>query len=112
VAAATEKVPGEVKRELVGPDVVDGRAVTKYRVVFTARAGEGSVLQWVDDASKIPLKTSAEDGSWSMEYKNLRIEQQDASLFEVPAGYKKFAMPNMAAMMRGAQQQKNAGEYR
>jgi hypothetical protein len=39
------------------------------------------------------LKTQAEDGSWIMEYRNIRQEAPSASLFEIPQGYQKLAMP-------------------
>jgi len=108
VAGATEKMPGEVERTSLGPDMVSGRKATKYRIVYSAPAGQASVIQWVDDESKIPVKTAAEDGSWMMEYRNLKVGPQDASVFEVPPGYKKFSLPNMADMMRATQQQMKA----
>lgn len=85
-AGATEKMPGEIKRKLIGQDNVSGRAASKYRVVYTSKVGEAAVLQWVDKASGIPVKTTSEDGSWAEEYRNLSVGAQDASLFEVPPG--------------------------
>ena len=104
--AAAEKVPGELSRTLVGLDTVDGKTVNKYRVTYTSSAGESSMLQWVDSAMNIPVKTAAEDGSWSVEYRNITMGAQPDSVFELPTGYKKFAMPDMKEMMRSAQQER------
>ena len=44
-----------------------------------------------------PVKTAAADGSWTVEYKNIDRGSQADSLFEVPAGFQKTAMPGMGA---------------
>lgn len=105
VAGATEKMPGEVERVALGPDTLDGRAVSKYRVTYASREGRATMIQWVDNDTSIPIKSAAENGSWTMEYRNLQTGAQDPSIFEIPAGYKKFAMPNMNDMMRAAGRQ-------
>lgn len=104
IPSATEKMPGEIERKLLGTDTVDGKAVEKYRVRYTSNGMEASVLQWIDPKTKIPLKTASEDGRWVTEYKNLVVGPQPEGLFNVPAGYKKFAMPDTKEMMRAAQQ--------
>lgn len=102
VAGAMEKMPGEIERRSLGPDTIDGKSVTKYRITYTADGRKAVILQWIDESSGIPLRTASEDERWSMEYKNLRIGAPDESLFEVPAGYNKFAMPNMNEIMQAA----------
>ena len=104
IAGATEKMPGEIERTLVGHDTIDDRAADKYRIVYTSNEARATVFQWVESASGIPLKTEAMDGSWSMEYKNLVIGAQSDSLFEIPAGYAKFVMPKMADVIRAAEE--------
>lgn len=105
VAATAEKAPGELSRTLVGSDTVDGKAVKKYLIRYKTMQGESTMLQWIDPAINIPVKTAAEDGSWSMEYRNISVGAQPDSVFEVPAGYKKFAMPDVKEMMRSMQRQ-------
>jgi len=104
VAAATDKIPGELERNPVGRDTVDGRISDKYRVVYIEKGRETVVFQWIDTASGIPIKTASEDGSWSVEYNNLVVGKQPDSLFEVPPQYAKMGMPNMADMMAAAKQ--------
>jgi hypothetical protein len=100
IAGATEKMPGEIERTFLGEESVNGRNARKYRVTYSTAGRRDTVLQWVDIQSGIPVKTSAEDGSWSVEYKNLRVGPQDTALFEMPQGYTKFEVPNMADMMK------------
>lgn len=101
--AATEKVPGEIERTFIGPDTLDGKTVKKYRIRYASDGRETVALQWMDPAINIPVKTAAEDGSWSMEYKNISLAAQPGSLFEVPAGCQKLAIPSVDEMMRAAQ---------
>lgn len=104
LAGTAEKMPGEIERVFLGDERVDGRPAKKYRIVYKSAMGRASVVQWVDNASGIPVKTESEDGSWTMEYKNLKLGVPDDSLFEIPSGYKKFAMPSMEDIMRAARQ--------
>jgi len=103
VVVAAEKVPGEIERTSLGSDTIDGRPANKYKIAYTSKGERAEVFQWVDSASGIPVKTVSMDGNWSMEYKNLSTGAQDASLFEIPAGYNKFSIPNMADMARAMQ---------
>jgi len=91
VIGSTMDMPGEVERKLLGPDTVDGKSVDKYRVVYAEQGKNSVVYQWIDPRLKIPIKTVAEDGSWSMEYKNINTGAQPDSLFELPEGYQKFS---------------------
>lgn len=96
--ATKEKIEGEIERTLIGPDVVDGKPAKKYRVTYENDGIKATVLQWMRDGVAIPVKTASEDGSWSMEYKNLVMGAQPADLFEVPGDYQKFSYGNMASM--------------
>lgn len=105
VTATSEKVSGEIERKLIGQETVDGKMTTKYRVTYEAEGVKETIFQWIDNASRIPVKTAAVDGSWMMEYKNLKIGAQPDSLFEIPAEYQKFSyeMPSMEGILQGAE---------
>ncbi len=92
VPATSEKYPGEIERTLMGKETVDGRATDKYRVVYTAAGVKTTIFQWFAPDIGLPVKTAAEDGSWTMEYKNIKTGTQPDSLFEIPAGYSKMSM--------------------
>jgi hypothetical protein len=104
--SVSDKVDGEISRTAEGREKINGMACTKYRVEFESRGIKTAIFQWIDDSHHVPVKTAAIDGSWSSEFKDIRIGPQDPALFEIPAGYKKFAVPTMddiSAMMRDAE---------
>ena len=45
IAGATEKMPGEIERALVGHDTIDGRAADKYRIGYTSNEARATELQ-------------------------------------------------------------------
>ncbi len=96
--ATEEKVRGEVSRKLVGNDTVDGRTAKKYEVTYKDGERTSKMYQWIAPDIKFPIKTAAIDGSWTMEYRNIKMGSQPDSLFEVPAGYKKMTMPAIPGM--------------
>lgn len=96
--ATEEKVRGEVSRKLIGNGTVDGRAAKKYEVTYKDGERTSKMYQWMASDIKFPVKTAAIDGSWTVEYRNIKMGGQPDSLFEVPAGYKKMAMPSMPGM--------------
>lgn len=97
IAALTDKMPGEVERKRLGIETVDGKKTEKYRIVYTVENKREAIFQWVDTDLGFPIKTAAEDGSWTTEFKNLKIGKQPDTLFEIPAGYQKmsFGIPSI-----------------
>ena len=94
----SEKFPDEVERKLVGQEKIDGRATDKYLIKIKSEKRTEQVYQWVCKSIKLPIKTAALSGSWSMEFKNIKIGKQSPGLFEVPAGDSKFNMGNFMKM--------------
>ena len=90
------KMPGEIERKKVGSQKVSGIMCDKYKVTFKfyEKAPSQIVYQWLS-RDNIPVKTVAADGSFSSLYKNIKRGKQPASLFKLPAGYKKFEIPEM-----------------
>lgn len=99
----SQKVEGELERVPLGKDTVDGRAADKYKVSYEIEGIKNEMYQWIESGSNLPLKSAALDGSWSVEYRNIKTGPQPDSLFEVPPGYKKFSMemPDIENMMKG-----------
>jgi hypothetical protein len=91
IAATTEKMPGEIERQFMALEIIEGRMAKKYKIVYEYNGNRTAILQWIIQDLGIPAKTAAEDGSWTMEYKNIKMGKQSDVLFEVPAGYKKFS---------------------
>jgi outer membrane lipoprotein-sorting protein len=88
-----EKFEGEIERKYIGDETIDGHPTKKYLVKYKVKDNEQQVYQWMATDINFPIKTSAVDGSWSHEYKNIKMEAPDDSLFELPAGYTKIQMP-------------------
>jgi hypothetical protein len=80
---------GEIERVAMGTEAVDGAPAEKFKVTYAEKGKNVSVYQWLR-AGQIPVKVEAVDGSWGMEYKNLKTGPQSGNLFEPPADYQKF----------------------
>ncbi len=78
----------------VGSETVNGRSTVKYE--GTNSKGETGYF-WIDPKLRFPVKWQSKDNK-SGELRNIQEGSQPASLFEIPAGYKKFEMPNMGNM--------------
>lgn len=98
---ASKEFAGETERQSLGKETVNGQSAEKFKVTYTENGKQESLYQWITDA-QIPIKTEAVDGSWSMEYQNLKVAAQPADLFEPPADYQKMSMPSFdAGMLKG-----------
>ncbi len=90
--AIEERQAAEGERRFLGSDIIDGRYTRKYEVTPNGAGKDGPFYQWIAEDINFPLKTMAADGSWCIEYSNLRTSVPD-SLFEVPEAYEKITMP-------------------
>ncbi len=100
VLAQTDKrVAGEMEREGLGKDPVNGQSADKFKVTYSVQGQTQSVFQWIGSQG-VPLKVEAVDGSWSVEYRNVKMGGIDDSLFEVPADYQKLAVPSMSQLVK------------
>ncbi len=108
-ARTATKMEGELERTSLGWESVDGKPAEKFRVTYTVNGTSQMIFQWINKEG-FPVKSAAVDGSWSVEYRNIRVGAQPDSLFEVPPGYQKFAMPSMAGIAAMARRQGNMEE--
>lgn len=92
VMASSEKVEGEIERTPLGRDTVNGKMADKYKVIYQIEGTKNEIFQWIESDSSLPVKSAATDGSWSVEYMNIKTGPQPDSLFEIPADYEKFSM--------------------
>lgn len=97
IAAADMTSPkGDMKWEKLGSETVNGAACDKYKVTMTLE-GKTSEMFYFLDSKGFPVRTEIkmEGQTMSVDYKNWKEGSQEASLFEVPAGYNKMQMPAM-----------------
>lgn len=95
------KAPDDVTIEKIGSDMLDGTSTTKYKILMKDKSAGGFI--WLSPEN-IPVKmdflsTEGKDKNRiTMTLKNLKVEPQEAALFELPAGYQ--PMPSMGNMMK------------
>jgi hypothetical protein len=94
-----EKFPGEIERKEVGRETIDGHPTTKYLITYKIDDKKNQVYQWLATDIKLPIKTAGVDGSWTQEFRSVKMVAQPDSLFEVPPGYTKMQMPQMPGGM-------------
>ena len=88
-----EKLEGEIERKHVGNETIDGHPTKKYLITYKYDNQKEQMYQWLAMDINFPVKSSAIDGSWGQEFKNIKMGSQPKSLFELPSGYKKIQMP-------------------
>lgn len=83
----TERLEGEIAREIIGTEVREGHPTTLYEV--TTKQGEQIAVyyQWVATDIHFPLKLTKKDGSWTMEYQHVRFRSLPDSLFNLPLNF-------------------------
>jgi hypothetical protein len=96
-----EKIPGEISRKKIGSEKIDGHPTDKYEITYTNKGKTDKIYQWMATDISFPIKTAAVDGGFTQEYKNIKMGSQSDSLFEVPSGYKKMAMPMIPQRRNG-----------
>jgi len=84
----------DTKCKRVGTELINGRLCDKWE--FTGGMG-GTRTVWIDQKNHLPIKSASADGS-TFEMQNIKEGAQPASLFEIPAGYRKL---DMGGMMQG-----------
>ncbi len=95
-------------REKLGAERVQGYDAVKCRlrssVTMMGKTTKITQLEWVAPEFDIPLRSMQEGTPTSQELRNIKVGQVDASLFVLPAGYKKakdMQALMMEAMKRG-----------
>lgn len=80
----TETMNGEVSRELVGDEVLDGRPVELFEVTVAEDGETRQYYRWVTKVERFPLKTVSKQGTWSEEFHRVIFTEQSPFLFELP----------------------------
>jgi hypothetical protein len=80
----------------LGTETVNGRTCDHWQI--TRKDGSVSDV-WIDERLNFPIKAVSPDSTWQLS--NIKEGEPAASLFEIPAGYRKMEMPNMGGMTHG-----------
>jgi hypothetical protein len=80
----SEAMEGEVSREFVGDETLNGHPAELYEVTVTANGETLQYYRWVTKAHRFPLKTVSKQGEWSEEFRRVVFTEQSPFLFELP----------------------------
>jgi outer membrane lipoprotein-sorting protein len=80
----------------VGTEKISGYKCDKYLITYHDKA-MGKMTQWYSKKLKYPIKIvyHGPEGEMLTEYKNIKEGRVSDSLFKVPAGYQKMAIPGL-----------------
>jgi hypothetical protein len=99
-----ESLESKSKMTVLGNETVNGYKCEKRRYESDIKT-EGPVIVWFSSKLGYPVKIHvlpyAGEKEMILEYKNIKPGKVPDSKFEVPSGYKKFAIPGMPAGMPG-----------
>lgn len=82
-----EFLDGEVSRDAIGTETLDGHPTTLYEV--RVRDGDRTDIyyQWLANDIHFPLKLAKKNGSWIVEYRRVRIGRVSDFLFQLPVNF-------------------------
>jgi hypothetical protein len=82
-----ETMQGEVSRELIGTENLNGYPTELYEVTATAKGSSRQYYQWVTQEHRFAMKTISKQEGWSLEYRKVIFAKQSDLYFETPRGY-------------------------
>ena len=90
----------QVDRKFIKNDTVDGHPTKNYHVTAVIDGKKQSSYVWeATDLKNMVVKYQSEDKKTTTTWKNIKMGGgSDGSLYELPKGYKKMAMPGMGGM--------------
>jgi hypothetical protein len=82
--AVSETMEGELSRELVGDETLNGYPTELFEVTVTENGETRQYYQWVTKVQRFPVKTVSKQGKWSEEFRHVIFTEQSSFLFELP----------------------------
>jgi len=82
--AVSETMEGEVSRELVGDETLNGYPTELFEVTVAENGETRQYYQWVTKVQRFPVKTVSKQGQWSEEFRHVVFTKQSSFLFELP----------------------------
>jgi len=82
--AVSETMEGEVSRELVGDQTLNGYPTELFEVTVAENGETRQYYQWVTKVQRFPVKTVSKQGQWSEEFRHVIFTTQSPFLFELP----------------------------
>ena len=82
--AVSETMEGELSRELVGDQTLNGYPTELFEVTVSENGETWQYYHWVTKVQRFPVKTVSKQGKWSEEFRHLIFTAQSPFLFELP----------------------------
>jgi hypothetical protein len=82
--AVSETMEGEVSRELIGHETLNGYPTELFEVTVAENGETRQYYQWVTKVQRFPVKTVSKQGQWSEEFRHVIFTEQSSFLFELP----------------------------
>jgi hypothetical protein len=82
--AVSETMEGELSREFVGDETLNGFPTELFEVTVAESGGTRQYYQWVTKVQRFPVKTVSKQGKWSEEFRHVIFTEQSPFLFELP----------------------------
>ena len=83
----SETMEGEVGREKIGTETLDGHPTILYQVTVRHADQEDVYYQWLAEDIRFPLKLARKDGSWTVEYRHVRLRPVSDEMFQLPVNF-------------------------
>ena len=80
----SEKMPGEISREFVGDEMLNGYPTELFEVTVAEEGNTRQYYRWVTKVQRFPVKTVSKQGEWSEEFQRVVFTEQSRFLFELP----------------------------
>ncbi len=84
----------------LGTETVSGYLSDKYETSVKDNGGQMKHFMWVSKKLGMPIKLVAPDGSFFMEYRDIKEGGVADKMFELPAGFEKMALPGGVPPMK------------
>jgi len=84
----SEQLDGEVGREEIGTETLDGHPTTLYQVTVRTADREELYYQWLATDIHFPLKLARKDGSWQVEYRHVVLRPVSDFMFHLPLNFR------------------------
>lgn len=83
----SEHLEGEISREVIGTEEREGHPTILYEVTVKQGDRTDVYYQWFATDIKFPMQLTRKDGSWSLEYRHVKMRPVTDYLFQLPVNF-------------------------
>ncbi|MFZ1746091.1 MAG: hypothetical protein WBO24_20245 [Nitrospirales bacterium] len=83
----SEHLEGEISREEIGTETREGHPTILYEVTVKQGDEIDVYYQWFATDIQFPMQLTRKDGSWSVEYRHVKLRPVTDYLFQLPVNF-------------------------